>query len=217
MQEIQRLDADHADLIHDVSYDFYGKRIATCSSDQFIKVWDLVTDENGESRWEKNDEWKKHDGSVLRVSWAHPEYGQVIASSSVDRTVRIWEELENEKKDQGKRWIERARLVDSRGTVQDFKFAPKHLGLKLATVASDGFVRIYEAMDVMNLARWNLMEDFEAVPGNKDREGSLCLSWCHSRFLPPMILIGCGKENCARVKKKNNQRNQSQQNFKIQV
>lgn len=29
---------DHKDLIHDVSYDFYGKRMATCSSDQSVKV-----------------------------------------------------------------------------------------------------------------------------------------------------------------------------------
>lgn len=30
--------ADHKDLIHDVSYDFYGERMATCSSDQYVKV-----------------------------------------------------------------------------------------------------------------------------------------------------------------------------------
>ena len=29
---------DHKDLIHDVSYDFYGRRMATCSSDQNVKV-----------------------------------------------------------------------------------------------------------------------------------------------------------------------------------
>ena len=29
---------DHKDLIHDVSYDFYGRRMATCSSDQSVKV-----------------------------------------------------------------------------------------------------------------------------------------------------------------------------------
>lgn len=30
--------ADHKDLIEDVSYDFYGRRIATCSLDQNVKV-----------------------------------------------------------------------------------------------------------------------------------------------------------------------------------
>jgi len=51
--------------------------------------------ENGEQKWEKNDEWKAHEGSVLRVAWAHPEYGQVIASCSVDKTVRFWEEVDS--------------------------------------------------------------------------------------------------------------------------
>jgi len=30
--------ADHKDLIHDVSYDFHGRRMATCSSDQSVKA-----------------------------------------------------------------------------------------------------------------------------------------------------------------------------------
>ena len=34
------INADHKDLIHDVAYDFYGRRMATCSSDQTVKVWD---------------------------------------------------------------------------------------------------------------------------------------------------------------------------------
>ena len=33
-----------------------------------------------------------HAGSVWRVTWAHPEFGQVLATCSFDRTVAIWEE-----------------------------------------------------------------------------------------------------------------------------
>lgn len=36
--ESQTILADHKDLIHDVAYDFYGERMATCSSDQYVKV-----------------------------------------------------------------------------------------------------------------------------------------------------------------------------------
>jgi hypothetical protein len=32
-----RLQHEHKDLIHDVAYDFYGRRMATCSSDQMIR------------------------------------------------------------------------------------------------------------------------------------------------------------------------------------
>lgn len=30
--------SEHKDLIHDVSFDYHGKRMATCSSDQTVKV-----------------------------------------------------------------------------------------------------------------------------------------------------------------------------------
>src|SRR5438128_200622 len=33
-----------------------------------------------------------HSGSVQKVAWAHPEFGQVLASCSTDRSVVIYEE-----------------------------------------------------------------------------------------------------------------------------
>lgn len=38
MFETRSITAEHKDLIHDIAYDFYGQRMATCSSDQFVKV-----------------------------------------------------------------------------------------------------------------------------------------------------------------------------------
>lgn len=38
MFEAHSISTEHRDLIHDVAYDFYGQRMATCSSDQFVKV-----------------------------------------------------------------------------------------------------------------------------------------------------------------------------------
>jgi WD40 repeat protein len=120
-----RIDTEHDDLIHDLSYDFYGKRLATCSSDQKIKVFDLTED----GTWKLTYEWKAHSGSIWKVAWAHPEFGNVIASCSFDRTVCIWEEEEDNKGD--KSWKGRATLVDSRESVTDVKFAPRHQGFKL--------------------------------------------------------------------------------------
>ncbi|VDM15778.1 unnamed protein product [Hydatigera taeniaeformis] len=81
--------SNHADLIHDVAYDYYGQRMATCSSDQMIKIWDLRDDQE----WECTARWRYHLGSVWRVCWAHPEFGQIIATCSFDRTIAIWEEI----------------------------------------------------------------------------------------------------------------------------
>lgn len=78
------INVDHEDLIHDVAYDFYGKRMATCSSDQKVKVWDQ--DEAG--NWTCSASWKTHNGSVWKVTWAHPEFGQVrsMISAKCDET-----------------------------------------------------------------------------------------------------------------------------------
>lgn len=37
--------------------------------------------------------FQAHTGSVWRVTWAHPDFGQVIATCSFDRAAGIWEEL----------------------------------------------------------------------------------------------------------------------------
>ncbi|KAL1419884.1 hypothetical protein MTO96_004639 [Rhipicephalus appendiculatus] len=187
--------ADHNDLIHDVAYDFYGKRLATCSSDQTVKVWDLG--EDGE--WRCTANWKTHSGSVWKVTWAHPEFGQVLATCSYDRMATVWEELVAGKSgvlggsgagSGGERgqshWVKRTSLVDSRTSVTDVKFAPKQLGLQLATCSADGMVRVYEAPDVMNLSQWSLQSDINC------RMPLSCLSWNHSfnRNHPPMLAVG---------------------------
>ena len=38
MFEAHSINAEHKDLIHDIAYDFYGQRMATCSSDHYVKV-----------------------------------------------------------------------------------------------------------------------------------------------------------------------------------
>lgn len=44
MFEPQVIRAEHKDVIHDVVYDYHGQRMATCSSDQTVKVNDRSGD-----------------------------------------------------------------------------------------------------------------------------------------------------------------------------
>ncbi|KAL0961686.1 hypothetical protein UPYG_G00330410 [Umbra pygmaea] len=184
--------ADHRDLIHDVCYDFHGRRLATCSSDQSVKVWDKS--ETGE--WMCTASWKTHSGSVWRVTWAHPEFGQVLASCSFDRTAAVWEEVVGESNDKKKglcHWIKRTTLVDSRTSVTDVKFAPKHMGLILTTCSADGVVRIYEALDVMNISQWSMQQEISCKPSCS------CISWnpSSSRAHAPMIAVGSDASSAA--------------------
>ena len=78
----------HSDFVHDVAYDHYGKRLATCSSDHKVKIWSQGAD----GEWRCEAELKHHASSVWKLAWAHAEFGQVLASCSFDRNVVIWEE-----------------------------------------------------------------------------------------------------------------------------
>ena len=86
-----------------------------------------------------------HDAAISKVSWAHPEFGTIIASASFDRTVKVWEQTSYVEIEQpqvngasggpstSSRWTERAILPEAKGTVRSVEFAPQHFGLKLVS------------------------------------------------------------------------------------
>ncbi|KAI6115132.1 WD40-repeat-containing domain protein [Pisolithus croceorrhizus] len=166
----------HDDLLTDVSYDFYGLHFATCSLDQKIKIWSL---DESTGIWSVEDEWKAHDAAISKVSWAHPEFGTILASASFDRTVKIWEQMtytattelqpntssasQQASGGSSSRWSERAALVDARGTVRAVEFAPHHFGLKLATISTDNHLRIYECLEQSSLTTWQLSEEVDVT------------------------------------------------------
>jgi nucleoporin SEH1 len=79
-------------------------------------------------------EWKAHDAPITRVSWAHPEHGSLVASSSFDRTVKIWQENNrNTSAVQSSKWVERAVLTEAKGSVRSIEFSPSYFGLKLVS------------------------------------------------------------------------------------
>ena len=82
--------------------------------------------------------------------------------------------------------MRKAGLVDSRDTVRDIEFAPKHLGLMLAVASADGTVRVYQATDVTSLTFWSVMHEFEARKGG----ACVCLSWNPSRYHSPLLAVG---------------------------
>lgn len=92
---------------HDAQLDYYGKRLATCSSDRTVKVFDVV---DGAARTSGGHTLKgyaavviphmilsirssrRHTGPVWQVAWAHPKFGHILASCSYDGKALIWKE-----------------------------------------------------------------------------------------------------------------------------
>ena len=157
-----------ADIILDVAYDYYGRRVATCSSDNTIKIFD----EEGR----KVAAWKAHSGTIWRLSWAHPEFGVALASCSFDRKICIWEDT-SDAEEAGTSaegcakiatWSRAAEIADARDSVVDIQFAPHHLGVKIASCSADGVVRVHEAPDVLDLASWDKHSELHATAAAAD-------------------------------------------------
>jgi hypothetical protein len=95
----------------------------------------------------------------------------------------IWEEtiLRNKTR----KWVDRAKLSDSRCPVVDVQFAPSSQGLRLAALSEDGCVRTYEPCDIMDKTVWQLREEFYVHAACAS-----CLAWNPCRFDPPQLAIG---------------------------
>ena len=73
----------HDHLVLDIAYDFYGERMATCSLDKKIKVWERAAASPSTATANGGDDshgfgWRKKGETVLnfvpcRIAWAHPE------------------------------------------------------------------------------------------------------------------------------------------------
>jgi len=126
---LNTVDTGHEGLIHDAEMDYYGLRLATCSSDQSIKVYNL---KNGTQTLAAD--LKGHFGPVWQVAWSHPEFGNLLASCSYDRKVIIWKETPE--------WGKLYEYSNHDSSVNSICWAPHEFGLMLACGSLDGTISI---------------------------------------------------------------------------
>jgi nucleoporin SEH1 len=192
----QVIHSNHTDYILALALDVYGRRMATVSGDRLVRIWDLQND----GTWVATYSWQAHKSAVTSVSWAHAEFGNLLATAGADQDVKIWEELSSSNTSSGSggattnsastsrvKWNLKAALTDARRGVTCTDFAPRQWGLKLATGSLDGCVRIYEAVDIMNLSQWPVAATLQAFTSDT---GCTSISWCTGRFDPPTLVTG---------------------------
>jgi len=125
-------DTHHEDMIHDLQYDYYGRRLASCSSDRLVKVFDVLDG----NRLQHVADLKGHEGPVWQVAWGHPKFGSLIASCSYDRKVCIWRESPKNI------WTKIHEYGQSELSVNSVAWAPYEFGLCLACGSADGSVSV---------------------------------------------------------------------------
>ncbi|XP_034941080.1 protein SEC13 homolog [Chelonus insularis] len=184
---LNTVDTGHEDMIHDAEMDYYGLRLATCSSDNSVKVFDL---KNGSQSLVAD--LKGHEGPVWQVAWAHPRFGNIIASCSYDRKVIIWKELGE--------WTKIHEHKSHDSSVNSVAWAPHEFGLILACGSSDGSISILTD----NGNNW----DTQKIP-NAHSIGCNAVSWCpvieptfdasHQRTGPVKRLATGGCDNLVKI------------------
>lgn len=112
--------------------DYYGRRLATCSSDRTIKIFTIDGDTHT-----LNTTLKGHEAPVWSVAWAHPKFGSILASCAFDGKVVIWREASP-----GSGWSRAADFALHSASVNAVSWAPHELGALLACASSDGSVSV---------------------------------------------------------------------------
>ncbi|EGN97378.1 hypothetical protein SERLA73DRAFT_184063 [Serpula lacrymans var. lacrymans S7.3] len=137
------IETAHEDMIHDAQLDYYGKRLATCSSDRTVKVFDVIDGEAQKSNG--GHTLKGHTGPVWQVAWAHPKFGHILASCSYDGKVLIWKEQGQGPAAGG--WTRIKEHTLHTASVNSVSWAPHELGAILACASSDGKLSVLSFKD----------------------------------------------------------------------
>lgn len=167
----QKIETGHQDVVHDVAMDYYGKRVATASSDNTINIIGVSN-----STSQHLATLAGHQGPVWQATWAHPKFGSLLASCSYDGKVIIWKEgSQNE-------WSQAHVFDDHKASVNSIAWAPYELGLCLACGSSDGNISVFTARSD---GGWDKSRIEQAHP-----VGVTSVSWAPSTA--PGALVGSG-------------------------
>nr|DAD44628.1 TPA_asm: hypothetical protein HUJ06_002858 [Nelumbo nucifera] len=130
-----KIETGHQDTVHDVTMDYYGKRLATACSDNTIKIIGVCN-----SASQHLATLSGHQGPVWQVAWAHPKFGSILASCSYDGLVIIWKEGNQNEWSQAHVFSD-----DHKSSMDSIAWAPHELGLYLACGSSDGNISVFTA------------------------------------------------------------------------
>eukprot|EP01084_Bolivina_argentea_P316637 548906_1 len=151
-------ESGHTDLIHDVQIDFYGKTLASASSDRVIRIFEIIKNEH-----KLLTKLTGHRGPVWKLSWAHPKYGRVLASCGYDKQVIIW------RQQNGSKWIQwfADQFSSSVNTVQ-FSPSTNNNRLELIAGSSDGSIRVYALQNNKPMTSRDLVGNTKCIQQLRD-------------------------------------------------
>lgn len=164
----------HDDLVHDAVLDYYGRKLASCSADKTIKIFNCdaptasaaADDDSNAAAPQLEATLVGHNGPVWQLAWAHPKFGTVLASCSYDGKVIIWKKQsqqlqgQQQQQQQGQLigqgiagqvgqagWTNIIEYSGHNASVNSIQWCNESHGAQLVCSSSDGMVSILKFQD----------------------------------------------------------------------
>lgn len=189
METVKTFQSSHTDVIHDIAYDYHGKRVATSSADGTIKIWENDIDE-----WRCIFTIKASAHAVYKSSWASPESGPYLVCCVADRAIHVFEEYTTASGPSS--WRRVASITSLPDICVAVEFAPS--SLRFAAALADGTVRLYNADSTSYVVGSRGLPAEASMTWTQEAEVSLdsgacsSISWNKCPFDPPMLVVGAG-------------------------
>ncbi|KAK9067951.1 hypothetical protein SSX86_012062 [Deinandra increscens subsp. villosa] len=175
------------------SWNYCGQRLATGLIDGTIAIFD--TSDPASSSFTSTFKFKVNNGSVTKIVWVPPEYGDAIACISSDGTLSIWEEISED--GEPVQWKQCTSFGGHLEQVLDSQFGNSISSLKLTIAYSNGLAKVYEILDSMELKNWQLQAEFQNITDSVTKFGkascsSASISWNpeRSESRPASFVLG---------------------------
>lgn len=142
------------------AWNYSAQRLASASINGYLSIFDSPDPASSYS-FSPSSSFQVHNGSVVKVVWVPPEYGDAVACLLDDGTLSLWEEVAEDGK--SLQWKLCTKFQNKSARVLDVQFGGSSTCLKLVAAYSDGYVKVFELQNPLELNTWQLQAEFQNV------------------------------------------------------
>lgn len=142
------------------SWNYSGHRLAAGSVDGTLSVYDSPVP-SSYSSFTRSSKVRVSESSLVKIVWLPSEYGDAVACVCEDGSLSIWEEVSEDT--HALEWKLCKSLMNKSSQVLDVQFGVSRKSLKMVAAYSDGFLRVFELLNPLELKNWQLQAEFQNV------------------------------------------------------
>ncbi|CAA7041882.1 unnamed protein product [Microthlaspi erraticum] len=145
------------------SWNHSGHRLAAGSLDGSLSVYDTPNPSaSSSSSFTVTSKVRVSESSVAKIVWLPSEYGDSVACICEDGSLSIWEEVSEDT--HALEWkLCKSINKNKSSQVLDVQFGVSRKSLKMIVAYSDGYLRVFELLNPLELKNWQLQAEFQNV------------------------------------------------------